>query len=527
MNLFQDKMKLLFVLLPVLSAFAQEPFTIDGRIMADDFRIVATIADIEISAEEFLLNYEYGPAFLKRKKDSKQRYLDLMINEKVLALEGYAQNLDKTIHVKNTLLQIKSDLMTDELFKEEVMDSVSITESAIRNAVEQDLKHIQIKWLFQKTLKNIENDYYQLTKGVSFDSMFTTQINDTVLIDDRSMETTLFKLKKNNPVLMSIIDTLVVGSFTHPIKTEDGFYIVKIEKGWSDILLTETKWNNHNARIRKALFKQKMDSLSDHYVEIMLRENNPVIKRPVFNLLRAWLAQTVLFKTQFSKWGFIEQKEMETTKYLDNKIQEHSFAALVHLNNGYISLKEFLSWYIPRKAYINLNRLSKDDFSVSVQNIVFRMVRDKLLTDRAQQRGIDNHKEVLKQIQWWENKTVYAKYKLELAKSVKISEDEVLDYYHNNKELFRSKSGVYQSFDNVKTEIKNTLRRERYSTKLIQNVLAAKRKYKIEINKKVLEDLYVDTQNDPRAIEVYTVKKGGLFPHQPYPTIDSEWKYWF
>jgi hypothetical protein len=527
MNTFQNKMKLLFVFLPAMIAFAQEPSTTNALLTEDGLRIIATIGDIEISAEEFLLNYEYGPAFLKRKKDSKRRYLDLMINEKVLALEGYAQNLDKTTHVKNTLLQIKSDLMTDELFKEDVMASVSITESAIRNAVEQDLKHIQIKWLYQKAQKNIENDYYQLNNGASFDSLFTTQINDSVLIDDRSMETTLFDLKKKNPVLMSIIDTLLVGSFTHPIKTEDGFYIVKIEKGWSNILLTETKWNNHNAKMRKALFKQKMDSLSDHYVEFMLRENKPVIKRPVFNLLRAWLAQAVLSEKQFSEWGFLEKKEMETAKYLDNKIHNHSASALVYLNDGYISLKEFLSWYMPRKAYINLNRLSKDDFSVSVQNIVFRMVRDKLLTDRAQQRGIDNHKEVLRQIQWWENKTVYAKYKLELAKSVKISEDEVLGYYNNNKELFRSKSGVYQSFDNVKIEIKNTLRREKYSIKLIQNVFVAKKKYKIEINNKALDDLYVDTQNDPRAIEVYTVKKGGLFPRQPYPTIDSEWKYWF
>ena len=530
MKTLQNRITLSFIVLLAYPAFAQEPYTPNIQSISDseqDYRIVATVGNIEISAKEFLVNYEYGPVFLKRQKDSKRRYLDVMINEKALALEGFAQKLHKTNHVKNILAQIKSDLMTEELFKEDVMGNVVVTEKEIQKAVEQDLKHIHIKWLFRKTLGEMENDFMELKRGMSFDVMFSAQLNDSVLIDDRSMETTLFDLNNKNPVLMSIIDTLKVGSLTHPVKTQDGYYIIKVEKGWSDILLTETEWNSNNAKMRKTLFKQKMDSLSDQYVENLMSENNPLIRRPAFNLIRAWLARITLSKKVFSEWDFLENSEMKEAQYLDKKILNRGSSELVGLHVGSISLREFISWYNPRRTYIKLSQLSKDDFSVSAQNIIFRMVRDKLLTDRALQRGLHKHEKVLRQIRWWEEKTVYAKYKLELANSVQITEEGVFDYYNNNINSFRSKNGNYQSFAKVKTEIRNILLRERYSAKLIRNVLTAKQKYKIEIDDEVLDDLFVDIQNDPKAIEIYTVKKGGLFPRQPYPTIDSEWKYWF
>ena len=43
---------------------------------------------------------------------------------------------------------------------------------------------------------------------------------------------------------------------------------------------------------------------------------------------------------------------------------------------------------------------------------------------------------------------------------------------------------------------------------------------------RALKDLYVDTENDPRAIDVYSVKKGGIFPRPAFPTIDYEWQAW-
>ena len=57
--------------------------------------IVASVGPINITTDEFYYSYEFGPAFVKREKDSKERYLKYMINEKLLALDGYSRGIDK------------------------------------------------------------------------------------------------------------------------------------------------------------------------------------------------------------------------------------------------------------------------------------------------------------------------------------------------------------------------------------------------------------------------------------------------
>jgi len=521
---------ILFVLIVVSGTRAQRMPSDDtqkGIKLKSGLVTVASIGPINISVDEFQFNYDFGPAFLKRQKNSKKRYLDLMINEKILALEGYAQHLDKTKQVRNSLGLIKADLISEELFRDEVMAKVSISKSEIRKAVEQSLQHIHLKWLFRKTLVKIQRDFYALKQRAPFERLFNNQLGDSIKIDDRSMESTLFELAHKNPALKSIIDTLKIGTFTRPIKSIDGYYIVKITNGWKDKLLTETAWNTSSEKMHNLLFKQQMDSLSDRYVDSLLRASNPIIKRAGFNLLRAWLAKKDLSMEQFHAWGFLKNVNLENGQNLTEAINSHGLTELVRLYNGAVSLSDFLFWYHPRRTYIKLNKTSRDAFANSVQSLIWRMLRDKLLTEQALRRGLQKMKNVIRQSRWWEDKIIFSKYKLDLANTIAVTDDEALKYYNHNKISYRSKSGVYQPFDKVKTEIKNSLRREKYGTKLIHAVLAAKQKYKIKINRKVLNDIVVDTENDPRAIEVYTVKKGGLIPRQPYPTIDSEWKYWY
>jgi len=63
--------------------------------------------------------------------------------------------------------------------------------------------------------------------------------------------------------------------------------------------------------------------------------------------------------------------------------------------------------------------------------------------------------------------------------------------------------------------------------KLMRRVLDLKQKYKITINENLLQNLQLTDENDPDAIEFYAVKKGGLIPRQPYPTIDWDWQLWY
>jgi hypothetical protein len=75
--------------------------------------IVAKVDSITITAEEFYFSYEFGPAFIKRLPNSKQKHLDYLINEKLLALEGYSLNFEDERLVSNSLNAFRDDIASE------------------------------------------------------------------------------------------------------------------------------------------------------------------------------------------------------------------------------------------------------------------------------------------------------------------------------------------------------------------------------------------------------------------------------
>ena len=132
------------------------------------------------------------------------------------------------------------------------------------------------------------------------------------------------------------------------------------------------------------------------------------------------------------------------------------------------------------------------------------MLRDKLLSELALKRGFYKDESVVEQSKWWEDKIVYSAVKNEIVQSVLLKEKEVkLDDKSNSDETD-----------------------QKILRKILLKLNELKAKYKVSINEDVLEKVKVSEENNPRAIDLYTVKKGGLIPRTAYPSIDFDWINW-
>ncbi|RMD97657.1 MAG: hypothetical protein D6814_09050, partial [Calditrichaeota bacterium] len=252
-----------------------------------DSIVVARVGNHPITAKEFMLSYEYGPAFVKRQENSKLRYLELMINEKLLALDGYSAGLDSSTQLRQTLDEIEGDLATEELYKDDVLSKVSVSEREIQTGVHRERQHITLKWLYAHSYEQMVALQNQLRNQVPFDSLFQQQMGDSVAMEDRMLETTRFRLENKNAALSSIADTLRMNQVSAPIYAPDGWYIVKLVQIWTNPIMTESEQMKLRYEVQRALFKRKADALSDEYVRNLMLEQNPVIKRTAFNLLQA------------------------------------------------------------------------------------------------------------------------------------------------------------------------------------------------------------------------------------------------
>lgn len=492
---------LLFLLFPNFYLTQAQDSSLYLQMNFDKDKIIASVDSIKITAEEFFLSYQYGPAFVKKSSNPKRKQLEYMINEKLLALDGYSGKTDTSAEVSSLISDFRNDLATEELFKDSILSRVKLQNNEIDEAVKQKSINVNIQWLYSGDESVINNYYMALKNGEPFDSLFNSQLKDSVPLEDRKLETDLYKLQTRNPALAKIIDTLKTGNTSLPIHTEDGWYIVKIINIEQNPIATQSDYNKLKQEAVNSLTKDKMDALSDQYVRKMMIDNKPVIKREVFNFLRSYMGTYYLPPDKFKEWNLASALDENLQKTEDlNKL------ILINLADDNIFLNEFINWFRNRSEYIKLKQDNKTAFSSSLEMAVWRMVRDHLLSKKAVENNYYSNPRVVKQMSWWKDKIVGSVVRNQILKSIALE----------NQEMSTSKAEGRLSEQIA----------AKFQEKLLHRILALKQKYEIQVNENVLNSIPVSDESEKSAAEFYFIKNGGLIPRTPYPTINNEWVNW-
>ncbi|MCG3120905.1 MAG: hypothetical protein ALAOOOJD_03800 [bacterium] len=491
-----------------------------------DTVVVARVGNIDITTEEFLLSYEFGPAFVKKRGNPKDRYLDFMINEKLLALDGYARGFVNDQEVVTMLKEVEGDLATEELYRDDILSQVSIDNQEIEQAIKKERVHLELKWLFAPHRDDLKTYLAQLAQGVPFDTLFNHQLTDSVQIGNRSLETTKFRLEDSNPAMACVVDTLSYGKISPPIEAPDGFYLVKVTNTWTNAIMTQTEHAELKQVVQRGLRQRRADALSERYVNNLMRNHNPVIVRQTFNILRALVGKTVLSPEKYQDWN-LTGKLMSEAGPLDSlEIERYRSQTLVRLNGRNLLLGDFWTWYQARSAYIRFDTASPQRFYASLMQMAWRSVRDNLLVERAWQRGLQDRSGVQKQKSWWEEKLVYARVKEEMLKSIQITDEQAQQFYQQNIRQYRDPKGNVLPYEKVKDGVRQGCYAEELAKNLLRSLNILKNKYPVQINRAALETLPIDATPDPKAFDMITAKKGGTFPRPAVPTIDFDWKLW-
>ncbi|MDR3609335.1 MAG: hypothetical protein P4L27_02095 [Ignavibacteriaceae bacterium] len=490
------------LILLAFQGFPQKKFiNINDADSSNGELILAEAGNKEITVREFIYGYEFGPAFPKRVKNSKEVYLNYLINEKLLAGEGYSRHLDTVSIVKENLYGLETDMATEEMFKDQIMKQVKISDKEISEAVNKKLVSVELKWLFAPNRDSLNFYLNNINKGVKFDSLFNAQLINSVFADQRSWKTDLFNMEQKSSMIAGVVKNQKAGAISSPVEGPDGWYIFKIVNVWKEVLPNESEIAKLKEDSQRVLEKDKMDSLSDNYIKHIFVDLDPQIDGKVFYILRLYLAKYKVSQEKFSEWN-LEEKLINALSALDSVKQDLNSLKLVNMKNGSYSIKDFIDWLRYRDRLLKFNDSDFNGFSGSVESFVWRMVRDNSLTKIAFEKGYQNKMEIQEKLGWWKDKIMYALIRDNIINSVPLKD---------KKESFKYENDPLSDDANKK---------------LLHTILALKQKNKISINKDLLNEIKVENENDPRAIEVYTVKKDGIFPHPAYPSIDLLWQNW-
>jgi len=497
----------LFFLLSPGYIFPQDLFAESNQDSVNKEDIVAQVDTMKITAEEFYYSYEFGPAFPKRETDSKEVHLKYLINEKLLAGEGYKTGVMNQDDVKGMFEDIKSDLAAEAMFRTEILPKVKISEKEIDKVAEKKLIEYDIRWLYSDSEPAASHLLKQLRNGISFDTLFNEQLNDSVFINDRQMKSSLYDIYMKNPLLAEILDTLHTGNIPPAVHTDDGWYIIKVDNINKSLITGGAELNKIRSESVESLQKSKMGIKSDEFVKSLFDEEKPVIKREPFIFLRSYLGKFVLEPAKYSEWGLDSKLDTALAAMGLTRGDKYPGIVLATGTKRDFLLDDFITWYRDRSEYIKLSEKDPNSFSRSLENMILLMVRDKMLAETAAQKGYNSDPWVKKQASWWKDKIAYSAYRNQLQKSIILTSDEV----NLVKEKKKSESNVMS---------------DELSKKILHKVLQLRQEHKVVINKEVLDKIKVSSENEKKAIDIYFIKRGNLIPRTLYPSIDNDWISW-
>jgi hypothetical protein len=483
--------------------------------------VIARVGPVSITAQQFLLNYEFGPAAVKRRERGREEYLECMISEKLLALDAHERGFARLPRVRETLAEVESDLATEELYRDDVLAHVAVGDSEIARGVRDDRTEVSLRWVFAPTRDALRPFEVLLGSGATFDSLLTLQARDSVPEDDRQMRSTLFRLHEKNAVLARVVRSLRPGSVSAPIEAPDGWYLVELQDRLTLPLLSETETAASVERVRKVFVRDRADSLSDRYLQTMMIDARPEIQFAPFLLVARFLAGTLLPPDGPASWGLAPVVSADS-------MRGAAASVLVQLrrDKGILSVKDFLRWYEGRSANLKSSRSSRDGYLQSIEQMIWRMVRDRLLAARAAERGLRMRPAVITQRRWWEEKLLFEAARDDIARTITTPDSVVRAYYGLHAQRYSSPVSGIRSFEEAHDAVRRDYFDEQMAGGLYRRLSALRTKFAVEINRRAFDALPRGNDVGVRTIEVYAVKTGGIFPRQAFPVVDRQWSVW-
>ncbi len=395
-------------------------------------KVVAKVGNYKIYESEFRDRFDFSshPKLLQNndKLKAKHEFLEQLISEKLLSLDAEEKGLSKSEYLNNVLTPLQNMFARDALYKNEIKNKISYSQKDINDAIEKIKKTLKLKFIFSDSEKELNQVYKQLKSGASFDSLLS--MRKEAMVQDSIGEITFGTIDEANE---NEVYKLKIGEFTTPLKSEDGFYIIKLadvsvnknlkdpENTLEDVKrIIETRiehkryldyyhsfFSKHKVNADKEIFEQLIKYFIPTFREKYLIENSKNADNKLY--LR----------------GGIEISNVLSS--LDDRIKNKDF---IKLPNRIIKIEYFINQLSQEGLFVQ--NLSEKNIRASLSSYIRKFIEDELLTSEANRKGLQNSAEVKKYMNMWKDSYISKLYMFELMDSINTTDEELYSIYTKN-----------------------------------------------------------------------------------------------
>lgn len=402
-------------------------------------KVLAEIGNLKITSSEFKIRYELSP-FVTHKtafnqNTIKSEFLLSMIAEKLWYLEAVEKGLLNSEDFKFYFKPIEDIFLRDYLFKQEVETKIKITAEDLNQAISNSQFALKSRIITSNDSSLIHNFYQELVNHTSIDSLLHSKKFYSLI--NNEFEIKLGSLKDEE--VENYLFTLNVNEFTKPIHSEVGWIILYITiKTFTPIDLSDQKQVNdikkiirsHRILIRtneylKELLSNKIFDINDEHFIKVFEEIHKLIQQKFSSKEDSASSSYVL-----NDWDY----RLIKTNLGDSVLN----SPLLKIENKNVTVWDFLANLALEEHKLNTTdkRILYSQLSRFVKDFAYQQV----LTHKARKKVWIKNKNLLAELEPWKINYLANQLRFQFFDSVKVSDDEILDYY--NREFKKDRQNV-------------------------------------------------------------------------------------
>ncbi|MCZ6819634.1 MAG: peptidylprolyl isomerase [Calditrichaeota bacterium] len=458
--------------------------------------IVAQVGARTITAQEFRLNYEFGFAHLKKTPDKKLSYLECMINETLLSMEGYRLGLDKTERVQDLEARLLQELLVEELLRTQVSETITVSDEEIRDAITRSKVRWRLRYWVEPDFDAADRVHQKMQRQGYANVVQELLTNNEVGFAPKDFETDYLTWLDVPPELLDAIKNLQIGEISNPIELNQVYFLMQVIDIRSEAI-SEYDYQYTHARFEQILFHRKLKSETTRFISEFMTPKNVVVKGGAFRTLADALAEwqqqndnTLTFSEAIAEAGGKEPALQ--------KLQIHLGEVLATFDEGRWSLKDFIGRIDP--ARLKTKSTGKQRFREHLKREIAITVRNYLMAKEAASEGLHKSPAVQNQLRAWRDKWVYE----EMRRS------------------YLKRNGVDPPSTELANPAKPDAHLEQTQVLLEQKIELLKKTNTVRINETVLDTISVTDFEKSRWANVFLFKNSSR--RLAVPTVDPAWR---
>ena len=484
--------------------------------------IVAEVGDQVITVRDLRLNYEFGLPDLKIGKDEnarKKSYLNFMINEKLLAVEGYKNGLDKSDRVKEQTKILKNQLAVEALIDEDIQKGIKISDQEIHDAINKSKVSFKFRFWVEPTLERASAIAAAMQKYGYADVVDDIiKNNPDFKIDPKNFQTDYVSWTDISPEILNAIVNLPAGDISEPVKIEDSYFIFQIE----DIrrsAVTENDYISQAPTMKKILFNRELKKRAVQYVDNLMTPKHLTTKgnafRALLNASLEWRTDSTISGKQFIDAVKSAGKDHPALSLFNTMLQD----TMVKFSDGYFTIKQFLNLFDPSR--INADPKNYNDFRTELNARIAMTMRDHFLTEKSNSENLIDLPVYQKELNDWQYKWVYEEMRDHYINGMKVTNDEIENYFSKYKDRYKITKDDTPELKNFYRQAKRDTYILKANTLLKQKIDSLKNIYPVKINYAVLDTIHITDLKKSRWASVQLFKGGTSRP--VVPIVDAAW----